>query len=155
MVVDRMDRIPTAEQARWEELARRAKGHLRRAVGLDPRYVEAHLLLADLSLARYYRTASEPGAKRHLQAAEAAYRRVVSLDLGHEQARFGLAEVYAILGEFDRELAQYQAILKRDPRDADALWARGWVYLERGEYAKAVADFEAVLRQDPEDWEAL
>ncbi|MDR7414966.1 MAG: tetratricopeptide repeat protein [Armatimonadota bacterium] len=153
LLADRMGRLPLGGKE-WQDLAARAEGHLKRALRMDPAYVDAHILLGDLYLDRSSVNPASPASRRYLDLAEAAYRRALIHDPQHIQARYGLAEVYATRGEFGKELEQYNAILRQDPNEHDARLFRGWVYLERGDYARAAEDFRELLKEDPTDWEA-
>lgn len=153
LLVDRMGRVPMGERE-WQDLAARAEGRLKRALRMDPAYVDAHILLGDLYLDRYSLNPASPASRRYLDLAEAAYRRALAHAPQHIPARYGLAEVYATKGEFRRELEQYNAILRQDPKEHDARLFRGWVYLEQGDYARAAEDFWKILEEDPTDWEA-
>lgn len=46
-------------------------------------------------------------------------------------------------------MADYNAILRRDAEDIDALYYRGVVYETMGNLEAAIADFTTVLRLDP------
>jgi hypothetical protein len=149
---DRLARVPATDRSRWEELLGRVEAHLSRAVRLDPSLAGAHFLLGKLYAERYYRL-RDPDA---LRKAEVHYLRAIALQPDHLEARYRLAgDVYSAQGRWDRELEQYDAILRADPTHLDARWARGWVHLERGEVDLAIRDFRQVLVQDPRDFESL
>ncbi|MDR7416920.1 MAG: tetratricopeptide repeat protein [Armatimonadota bacterium] len=152
LLLDRLSTVPAADRVRWGQLARRVESHLLRAVRLDPSLADAHFVLGQLYAERYYRL-RDPGA---LRKAEVHYLRAIALRPDHLEARYRLADdVYSAQGRWDRELEQYDAILRADPTHLDARWARGWVHLERGEVGLAVRDFRQVLAQDPRDFESL
>jgi tetratricopeptide (TPR) repeat protein len=57
--------------------------------------------------------------------------------------------------EFDAAIADYNAALARDTRNALGLGDRGLLYLAMGDDARAQADFDAALAADPRAWVAL
>jgi cytochrome c-type biogenesis protein CcmH/NrfG len=48
-------------------------------------------------------------------------------------------------------VADYTALIKKDPRDAERLVKRGATYTAMGQYEKAIADYEAALKLSPRD----
>ena len=61
----------------------------------------------------------------------------------------GRGVVYQILGDFDRALAGFEAVLRLRPGSLGALAGRGDVYQAKGEFARALADLDEVIRRDP------
>lgn len=55
---------------------------------------------------------------------------------------------YAKLGEHKKAIKQFNAVLKRDPASADALWRRGEAHAGAGQAEKARADFDRALDLD-------
>lgn len=51
--------------------------------------------------------------------------------------------------DFEKDIARFDAIIKSNPRDPQALLGRGNAYLGLGRYRKAIADFDAVLDIEP------
>jgi tetratricopeptide (TPR) repeat protein len=49
----------------------------------------------------------------------------------------------------DRDIAEAEAALQRDPNDAQAYYKRGWAYLFKGDYTRALSDLDEVTRIDP------
>jgi tetratricopeptide (TPR) repeat protein len=56
--------------------------------------------------------------------------------------------VYAALGQMQRAFAEYNAALRRDPKDAAALYARGLAHRRNGDAAEADADLAEAARID-------
>ena len=61
----------------------------------------------------------------------------------------------AVPTDSDKRIAEYSAIIEKDPNNAEAYQNRGKVYLEKKEYEKAAADFQNAIQKDPERLEAL
>jgi Tfp pilus assembly protein PilF len=59
--------------------------------------------------------------RRAYTAAEAMFRRSISLNPGDVHAREELAELYRAAGQTAKAMEQYQAILKTNPQNASAL----------------------------------
>lgn len=112
-------------------------------------------LAGHLSPEEYYRAPLAPGTGMYLDLARAQYEVAIALDREYVLARASLADVYAAQARLGEELEHYDAILRIDPQDTDALWGRGWARFQREEFSGAARDFKAALRQDPRDWETL
>lgn len=54
------------------------------------------------------------------------------------------------VGQLDRALADYDDVLRLDPKRPDALNARGEVWRLKGDRPKALLDFSAALKQQPD-----
>jgi tetratricopeptide (TPR) repeat protein len=55
------------------------------------------------------------------------------------------------LKHYDAAVADYTALIKKDPMDAERLVKRGATYSGMGQYKKAIADYEAALKLAPRD----
>jgi tetratricopeptide (TPR) repeat protein len=62
-----------------------------------------------------------------------------------------VAELYLQAGSAGRAAAAYHALIRANPRDADAYVGLGEAELERGDYHAAHSAFAAALRDRPED----
>ena len=56
--------------------------------------------------------------------------------------------------DFEKDVARFDAMIKSNPKDADAFLGRGNAYLGLGRYRKAMADFDIVLDLSPGNGEA-
>jgi peptidoglycan hydrolase-like protein with peptidoglycan-binding domain len=52
-------------------------------------------------------------------------------------------------GEYDKAIATYARIIKRKPKDANAIFNRGLAYKNAGLADRALADYDAAIRLDP------
>jgi tetratricopeptide (TPR) repeat protein/transglutaminase-like putative cysteine protease len=86
-------------------------------------------------------------------AAEIAWGLPSSNSTADEYARSGY--LLSQHGEYDAAMADYDAALARDSRNAPALGNRGITYFWRDDKARARADFDAALAADPHAWVAL
>lgn len=155
LVQDQLGEVKSSDQVRYDAVARQAEVHLKRAIGLDPRYVDAYQALGLLYENWYFWNPATQNSGNRLTLAETAYSKAVQLRANYLDAHRGLGDIYAAKGEFAKEEREYDTILAADPDDSDTRSSRGWVRLERGDYQAAIADFRASLRRDPKDFDTL
>lgn len=55
------------------------------------------------------------------------------------------ASLYTELGENDKAINDYNALLVIEPEDQEALYCRGLLYLAKKQYTSAEADFDKIL----------
>jgi tetratricopeptide (TPR) repeat protein len=152
-----------------------AEGALRAAVARAPTSAEAKLVLANmLASNRSYEvaeaelrrmSASSPddyqlrlglgqfyAIRNKMPQAEAIYRQVIKDDGTGPNgltARNRLASVYLYSNRLDAAAPLIHEVLKKNPRDNDALFARASLSLSRGNADAAIADLRAVQRDQP------
>ena len=104
------------------------------------------------------RTARKTGDS---QAALAILNTLLSSGLGSRpgsdedhDARFERALIFGRLGQSDKALADYSALIQARP-SLGALYNRGWILADRKENAKALADFEQAHALRPNDVDTL
>lgn len=119
-------RMPEAEQAykRWAEL--------------DWDKPEGRARLAD-----FYATVG-----RHDEAA-ALYQEIVQQSPDYTRGRYRLGEISLQRGDTAGASAQIEELLKRNARDADALFLRARLRGAAGKQKEAIGDLKAVLEQEP------
>jgi len=61
------------------------------------------------------------------------------------------AFVYAVAGELDRAIADFDEAIRLDPKDADTYRNRGLAYNSKGSYDLAIVDFNEAIRLDPKN----
>ena len=59
------------------------------------------------------------------------------------------ANVYQQQGEWEKSLADLDAVIKLSPKSAIALNNRGFAYFQHGDLERAIVDFTAALRWNP------
>ena len=122
-----------------------ATAEARRAVALDPDYIEPRELLAFL--------AAQRGA---YEDAISEYRKVVEMRPDHLGARRSLAHVYFKQGRYGEAIDQYKAILTYGPPDSlDVRAELGLAYLKSGMLEDAISAYKVVLKEDSTRVEAL
>lgn len=89
-----------------------------------------------------------------LAAAREVLEEAVEVAPGRLDVRLLLVQVLRAVEAFDAAMAQCEAILLRDPRNATALYERGEVKRALGEAAQALADMDAALAISPRLTEA-
>jgi predicted Zn-dependent protease len=99
-----------------------------------------------LGLAQFYGTHNKP------QQAEAVYREIIKddgTDANGLIARNRLAAGYVAANNFDAAAPLLEEVLKKNPRDNDALTTRANLSLARGKADAAITDLRAVQRDQP------
>ncbi|HEY4209981.1 MAG TPA: tetratricopeptide repeat protein [Steroidobacteraceae bacterium] len=87
-----------------------------------------------------------------LPEALAAYSKVVEVDGIHPQgltARDRIAAIQAGQGHVEEAKSEIAAVLKENPRDAEALALRGGIEAQANDEPAAIADFRASLHEQP------
>lgn len=123
-----------------------------RAIGLNPRYIEAHLnravLLSDLGRAEEARHAYST-AERLDAPDETGFPAMVANRLANAHCTLG--DEYRAAGALDEAIAQYERALELRPGFADIRLALARALVERGKPREAGAALEDVLQRRP-DW---
>jgi tetratricopeptide (TPR) repeat protein len=122
----------------------KAQIELRNALQIDPNYLEAQLMLADV--------ASRLGDPRR---AFQMYQAVHEQDEENPVARAGLARIYMFGGLPEKALELVEPGLVKNPNDAVLLTVRGAAKARLGDTAGAIADAEHALEQAPADENAV
>ena len=65
--------------------------------------------------------------------------------------RYGLAQEFVKLGEFERAINDFNRVISLDRGFADAYNGRGYALYCLGDDPKAIADFEVAIEIDPDD----
>jgi tetratricopeptide (TPR) repeat protein len=58
------------------------------------------------------------------------------------------------LKENDKAIADYSEIIKKNPKDVEALLARSYLYEAKGDFAKGIEDCDRVLSLEPDNADA-
>lgn len=66
-----------------------------------------------------------------------------------------LATAYYKMGERDKAIQVYDAIVALKEKEADAYYLRGVIYVEKGNLEKAQADFDKTMALTPENYDRL
>ncbi|HID09829.1 MAG TPA: tetratricopeptide repeat protein [Candidatus Latescibacteria bacterium] len=130
-----------AQRGMWAS----ATAEARKAVALDPGYVEPRELLASL--------AAQRGAYKD---AISEYRQVIEMKPDRLGARRSLAHVYFQQGRYGEAIDQYNAILAYSPPDSLDVYAElGLAYLRAGRAEEAISAYKAALMGDSTRVEVL
>ena len=79
-----------------------------------------------------------------------SYTAALSLQPKNKLILSNRAELYIEMGETEKALSDYQALLLLDPLDLDAYYRRGMLYIEAKDYMLADEDFEKIMSIDKE-----
>jgi tetratricopeptide (TPR) repeat protein len=150
-----------------------AEAALRKAIGIDPGIMEAHLHLGDLYLVAFrkadeaikeYQTAvslapEHPGAhyalglallnKGSASEAEAELLKASELAPGNPLPRQVLGRLYSAQKQYDKALAAFDAALKIFPAFPAAHYERGQIFAARGDDTRALAAYAEAQKHDP------
>ncbi len=118
-----------------------AKSDLVKAESIDPTFVQNAIGLGMLAEAEHRRT-----------DAVAAYTLVLKRDPGNIYARRQRAWNYAMLGESDAALADFNAAIERNRDSSQGYLDRGDRYLDLGRYDDALSDFDHAVALAPDSW---
>jgi tetratricopeptide (TPR) repeat protein len=111
----------------------------RKALGLFPDYVDAHVGIAEALRAQ----------GKHDEAI-ASYRTALQLQPDEARIHLGLGRIYYNeKGLYREAVAEYRAALQLDPANLEALVNLGELYEEKGLYRDAVDSYQRALGIDP------
>jgi len=121
--------------------------YLKLSIEKDPKNIEAYIYLAS-----YYFNAPAIGGGDKDEAWKLTEQiSKLSTSEGHEiKGRF-----YTQDKQFDKALAEYDGLLRIDPKNAHAYYLKGILYQEKKEFDKAFASFEEAVKIDPPALESL
>ena len=91
---------------------------------------------------------------KNYTAATAHYQKAVEQRPYALEPRFGLIKPLNALGQVEKMLTTYEAILKVDPQNTQANYWAGVIYLNRKTYAPAARYFERVVNLYPFDYDS-
>ena len=115
----------------------------RKALELDPRLAEAHVLLAET-----YETAW------HWAEAEAEYKLALELNPNDAVAHFGFADWLVCQGRLDEALAWSQRARELDPLGVSGVHT-AWILFHARRYDEAIRELRSVLAAQPDHTYAL
>jgi tetratricopeptide (TPR) repeat protein len=103
---------------------------------------------ASRTLAYRNRGTAYSASKLH-ELANLDFAEALNLSPQDQASLFGRARSFAMMGQYDRALADFTAFLARNPRGVRAFNERGLVHERKGNLDLALADFESALRINP------
>ena len=115
-----------------------AIGHLEKALALNPRFVEADLLLANAL-----------GATTNFEAAIAACRSGMELRPADPNLHMTLANLLAHAGRTNEAMEHLRQAVHLAPDDAEAHSNFGWMLKDTGQLTEGLAQFEEAIRLKP------
>jgi TolB-like protein/Flp pilus assembly protein TadD len=126
---------------------RRAISFYEQAIALDSTFVQAWAQLARAQAYYYYVGTATPAAG---EAARRAAERAGALGGGRPEGQLALGDYYgAVLGDYPRALAAYEAGLKVAPANADLLTASALAEQSLGRWEAALAHLQRAQSLDP------
>jgi len=88
-------------------------------------------------------------SKWNFETSEANFRKAITLEPDHIDARVGLAYLYKVLREFDRMIHHAKAATKLEPLSLPAKRELAWAYTLQGNFDKSTKLYEHILELDP------
>src|SRR5215469_7874049 len=121
--------------------------YLRRAVELDPNFVEAWALLSIGEAFKYFSLQkNEAQRERARTAVETALR--LAPDMADTHAALGLFYYYCVR-DYDHALSELEIAKAREPNNADIIFSIGLVKRRQGKIDEAIALLEQAAKLDP------
>jgi len=117
--------------------------HLEKAVAAYPKYLEAHLLLANAYV-----------ESRNFEKAEKEAQSAIAIDPKQPASHFTLGEVYRRQQKYSQAEQAIQEGLKLDPKSSQGHFALAEVYYAQGDLAKAGPQIGTALQLKPDFAEA-
>ncbi len=109
-----------------------AVSNFRRAIEIDPQYVQAYVSLGSVQL-----------RMEDLEGAERSFRRAIEMEGENVLALVGLGQTYMLFDQTDEAIAYLGRALEIDPESVDATYTLALIYLADNEIEKEV---EALIR---------
>lgn len=140
-----------------------AASEAQEAVKLDPKCVDAHLLLARLYAysVRLENNSRSPSVERAIRA----YEKVAELDPGHAEAWAALADLYKVKNDTGRQIHAlekwagspipndtlfYNSVMNSDLSSDQAYYRLSQLYLDQGKRAEAISAARRAYESNPE-----
>lgn len=120
---------------------------LAEAAGEEPR-----LLYRGQGIAYLGKTMYAEAAEAFEKALACSDGRVSGIDY---DINYYLATAYYKMGEKDKAIQVYDAIVALKEKEVDAYYLRGVIYIEKGDLEKARADFDKTIELTPENYDRL
>ena len=123
---------------------------------LEGRYEEGLSLLRDTikkdpsNPYAYHYAATALYELGQLEPARDAYRAAFRISPDYDGARIGLSNVLRLLGDCDGAIREAQVVLRKSPKDVDALHAAALAYAAKGKRQLSKEHLQRVLDSDPE-----
>jgi TolB-like protein/Tfp pilus assembly protein PilF len=127
-----------------------AQSYFRRALAIDPQYVQAAAALSIALCAAAYLSWSDNPEQNYEESFELA-QRAAALDRRYPNAHFALALICMWTARSDRAMAEFQEAIQLNPSFAAAHAVLGAVLNSRGQSDEAVASVERGIRLSPSD----
>ncbi len=100
--------------------------------------------------ASFFARGLELGLDGKYQEAVDELSKAVDAEPGHMAARTSLGVAFHRLGDDDRALSCYEAVLKIDPKHADAHYFRANILYSRGNVREAISEYTTAIGLQPE-----
>jgi len=127
-----------------------AQTYFRRALALDPQYVQATAALSIALCAAAYLSGTDSPERNYEESLELA-QRAVTLDPRYPNAHFALALISMWLGRTGRAAADFKEAIRLNPSFAAAYAVLGAVLNFQGQSEEGVASVEKGIRLSPSD----
>lgn len=131
-----------AMRASWssdKSLIPKAEEYLEKGSALDDQSYQGHFVRATISF----------WAKWDFRTGQREYKKAMALNPSFTEAEEGLAELYTVIGDFDKALEHTQHILVLNPLSPNHYYTKGNILFLSGKYREALETLEAGLRVDP------
>lgn len=132
-----------AMRASWgsdKTLILQAEEYLEKGLALDDQSYQGHFVRATISF----------WAKWDFRTAHREYKKAIALNPSFTEAEEGLAELYTVIGDFEKAISHTKNILVLNPLSPNHYYTKGNILFLSRKYREALESLEAGLRVDPD-----
>jgi serine/threonine protein kinase/tetratricopeptide (TPR) repeat protein len=123
----------------YDEVFPKATAAAEKALKMDEKITEAHLVLAYVSLTYDW----------DWSAAEKSYLRAMELSPNDAETRSGYAWYLMKMGRFDEAIAEGNLALKLDPLSVPISYRLGRIYYQARQYDRSIEQYHKTIEMDP------
>jgi adenylate cyclase len=126
----------------------RARRLAKEANALDPEYSEPYIILAWNHMFDLYSGASKSPRESMVKAYEMA-QKILTMDASDPHAHELLGDIYAVQGDYDKAIAEFERAIALDPNYAGGYMSLGYTFTSAGRPQEAIPLLKKSMRLSP------